>query len=172
DLFLRGAPPLPDPALLRIPGAGRLPPARPLRIPFPDAGQVRDRRSRRLHPLPPARCPGGAARCRRGPAVSDFNQESLNVFLQEASEHLQFLREYSGILQDPLPRPEDVERLYIAAHTLSGTSASYGFPLFSEIAGRLAHVFQYARNASLGPETQGPLTEFLADAITVLEFDL
>jgi chemosensory pili system protein ChpA (sensor histidine kinase/response regulator) len=104
--------------------------------------------------------------------VSDFNQESLNVFLQEASEHLQFLREYSGILQDPLPRPEDVERLYIAAHTLSGTSASYGFPLFSEIAGRLAHVFQYARNASLGPETQGPLTEFLADAITVLEFDL
>jgi chemosensory pili system protein ChpA (sensor histidine kinase/response regulator) len=104
--------------------------------------------------------------------VSDFTQESLNVFLQEASEHLQFLREYSGILQDPLPRPEDVERLYIAAHTLSGTSASYGFPLFSEIAGRLAHVFQYARNASLGPETQGPLTEFLADAITVLEFDL
>ena len=33
------------------------------------------------------------------------------------------------------PRREDLERLYIAAHTLSGTSASYGFPQFSEIAG-------------------------------------
>jgi len=36
----------------------------------------------------------------------------------------------------------------------------------------LAHVFQYARNAQLSPDTYGPLTEFLADAISVLEFNL
>ena len=51
-------------------------------------------------------------------------QEFVELFLQEASEHLQFLREYSGILQDPYPVPDDVERLYISAHTLGGTSAS------------------------------------------------
>jgi len=46
------------------------------------------------------------------------------------------------VLQDVEPRREDLERLYISAHTLSGTSASYGFPRFSEVAGKLAHVFQ------------------------------
>ena len=37
--------------------------------------------------------------------------EMVELFLQEASEHLQFLREYSGILQDPYPLYEDIERL-------------------------------------------------------------
>lgn len=104
--------------------------------------------------------------------MSPQGQEFVELFLQEASELLQFLREYSGILQDPAPRPEDLERLYIAAHTLSGTSASYGYPLCSEIAGKMAHVFQYSMNASLAPEILGPLVEFLSDAITVLESDL
>jgi chemosensory pili system protein ChpA (sensor histidine kinase/response regulator) len=104
--------------------------------------------------------------------VSDPGKGAVELFLVEASEHLQFLREYSGILQEPDPNPEDLERLYIAAHTLCGTSATYGFPLFSEVAGKLAHIFQYTRNAPLNPETAGPLTEFLSDAISVLEFDL
>src|SRR5260370_1024806 len=85
------------------------------------------------------------------------------MFLQEASENLQYLREYVSVLQDVEPRREDLERLYISAHTLSGTSASYGFPRFSEIAGKLAHVFQYALNAPLGSDMHGPLTEFLSD---------
>jgi len=104
--------------------------------------------------------------------VSDPAKGAIEVFLQEASEHLQFLREYSSILQEPRPNPEDLERLYIAAHTLCGNSGTYGFPLFSEIAGKLAHVFQYTRNASLNSDTIAPLTEFLSDAISVLEFDL
>ena len=45
------------------------------------------------------------------------NHESIELFLQEASEHLQYLREYSGMLQEPQTRPEDLEKLYIAAHT-------------------------------------------------------
>ena len=108
--------------------------------------------------------------------MSDFpqppNQEFAEVFLQEASEHLQFLREYSGILQDPYPMPDDVERLYISAHTLGGTSASYGYPLFSEIAGKLAHIFQYAMNASIAADASGPIVEFISEAVSVLESDL
>ena len=42
------------------------------------------------------------------------NQESIELFLQEASENLQYLREYSGLLQEPQTRPEDLEKLYIA----------------------------------------------------------
>jgi chemosensory pili system protein ChpA (sensor histidine kinase/response regulator) len=104
--------------------------------------------------------------------VSHTEREGVEVFLQEASEQLQYVREYVSVLQDVEPRREDLERLYIAAHTLSGTSASYNFPRFSEVAGKLAHVFQYALNAKLGSDLHGPLTEFLSDAISVLETDL
>jgi chemosensory pili system protein ChpA (sensor histidine kinase/response regulator) len=104
--------------------------------------------------------------------VNGPNQESVELFLQEASEHLQYLREYSGLLQEPQTRPEDLEKLYIASHTLAGTSASYGFPQFSEVAAKMAHVFHYAMNASLTSDMHGPLTEFISDAISVLEFDL
>lgn len=100
------------------------------------------------------------------------NQESVELFLQEASDNLQYLREYSGLLQEPQTKPEDLEKLYIAAHTLAGTSASYGFPQFSEVAAKVAHIFHYAMNAALTPEMHGPLTEFISDAISVLEFDL
>jgi chemosensory pili system protein ChpA (sensor histidine kinase/response regulator) len=104
--------------------------------------------------------------------VTGPNHASVELFLQESSEHLQYLREYSGLLTEPQTRREDLEKLYIAAHTLAGTSASYGFPQFSEIAAKMAHVFHYAMNAGLSPDMHGPLTEFLSDAISVLEFDL
>jgi chemosensory pili system protein ChpA (sensor histidine kinase/response regulator) len=104
--------------------------------------------------------------------VSMPDREAVETFLQEASEHLQYLREYVSVLQEIEPRREDLERLYISAHTLGGTSASYGFPRFSEIAAKLAHVFQYALNASLGEDLHGPLTEFLSDGISLLETDL
>jgi chemosensory pili system protein ChpA (sensor histidine kinase/response regulator) len=104
--------------------------------------------------------------------VSMPDREAVEVFLQEASEHLQYLREYVSVLQEVAPRREDLERLYIAAHTLTGTSGGYGFPRFSEVAGKLAHVFQYALNATLGEDLHGPLTEFLSDGISVLEADL
>jgi chemosensory pili system protein ChpA (sensor histidine kinase/response regulator) len=104
--------------------------------------------------------------------VSTPQREGVEMFLQEASEHLQYLREYVGVLQEVEPRHEDLERLYIAAHTLGGTSASYEFPGFAEVASKLAHVFQYALNAPLGDELHGPLAEFLSDGISLLEGDL
>ena len=36
----------------------------------------------------------------------------------------------------------------------------------------MAHIFHYAMNATLSPDMHGPLTEFISDAISVLEFDL
>ena len=104
--------------------------------------------------------------------MSTPDRDAVELFLQEAAGHLQYLREYVSVLQDISPRHEDMERLYIAAHTLSGTSASYGFPRFSEVASKLAHVFQYALNASLGEDLHGPLTEFLSDGISLLETSL
>ena len=104
--------------------------------------------------------------------MNGTSPEMIELFLQEASEHLQFLREYSGILQDPYPLYEDIERLYISAHGVAGTSGTYGYPLFHEVASKLAHIFQYAMNATISPEATGPLVEFIYEAIAVLESDL
>ncbi len=104
--------------------------------------------------------------------MSTPNQEMLEVFLQEASEHLQFLREYSSVLQDPYPAAQDLERLYVAAHTLVGSSGLYQFKLFAEVASKLAHIFQYAINAGISQEASGPLVEFIYEGIAVLESDL
>jgi len=100
------------------------------------------------------------------------NPEMLEVFLQEASEHLQFLREYSSVLQDPYPAAQDLDRLYVAAHTLVGSSGLYQFRLFAEVASKLAHIFQYAINAGISQEASGPLVEFIYEGIAVLESDL
>ncbi|HWG48402.1 MAG TPA: hybrid sensor histidine kinase/response regulator [Candidatus Acidoferrales bacterium] len=98
--------------------------------------------------------------------------EFVEIFLQEASDRLQYLREYSNVLLDAYPAALELERLYIAAHTLAGTSASYGFPLFSEIAAKLAHIFQYAIHASIAPEAAAPLLEFISEGVALLESDL
>jgi chemosensory pili system protein ChpA (sensor histidine kinase/response regulator) len=100
------------------------------------------------------------------------DSNSLEQFLQDASERLQYLREYAALPVEPQSTGDDLARLYDAAHELAESSTRWGYPLFADIAGRLAHVFQYALKAQLSPDTFGPLTEFLADAISVLEFDL
>jgi chemosensory pili system protein ChpA (sensor histidine kinase/response regulator) len=97
---------------------------------------------------------------------------SLEQFLQDASERLQYLREYAALPTEPHSSRDDLDKLFDAAHELAESAERWGYPLFAEIAGRLAHIFQYARKAQLSPDTYGPLTEFMADAITVLEFDL
>ncbi len=104
--------------------------------------------------------------------MSEYSAEFVEIFLQEASERLQFLREYSTILLDTYPDAKELERLYIAAHALTGTAASYGFPLFSEVAGKLGHIFQYAMNASIAPDATPPLVEFISEAVSLLETDL
>jgi chemotaxis protein histidine kinase CheA/ActR/RegA family two-component response regulator len=96
----------------------------------------------------------------------------VELFLQETSEQLQLLREYGSVLLEPHPAPEDLERLYVAAHTLKGSSAMYGYPLFSELGAKLAHVFQYAATVGLSPEAAAPLAEFVSEAVAVLEADL
>ena len=104
--------------------------------------------------------------------MTPHDSNSLEQFLQDASERLQYLREYAALPVEPQSSSDDLVRLYDAAHELSESASRWGYPLFADIAGRLAHIFQYARKAQLSPDTYGPLTEFLADAISVLEFDL
>ena len=98
--------------------------------------------------------------------------DNLELFSQAAFEQLQFIREYAGVLLDPYPSPEAIEHLYQSAQMLTESTAQYGLALFSEIAGKLAHLFQYALSTPLSPETCGPIVDFLYDAVALLESDL
>ncbi|HET9697934.1 MAG TPA: Hpt domain-containing protein, partial [Terriglobales bacterium] len=104
--------------------------------------------------------------------MSSAGPDMTEVFLLEAADHLQFLREYSSILQDPYPAHDDLERLYVAAHTLVGSSGLYGFSRMSEVAGKLAHIFQYALNVGVSSDASRSLVEFIYEAIATLESDL
>src|SRR5271168_3529915 len=99
--------------------------------------------ARRFAPL--SQAPGNTERGRSGwgageNVVSAPEHVQLDQFLERASERLQFLREYSSLVQEAAPRREEVEQLHEAAHWLDTEAAGQGYPLFSEIAGRMAHV--------------------------------
>jgi chemosensory pili system protein ChpA (sensor histidine kinase/response regulator) len=100
------------------------------------------------------------------------NSERIEVFSQVAFEHLQFLREYAGVLQDPYPAQEALEHLYQAARALQESAVPYGLPLFSEVAGKLAHLFHYALNTTISPDACGAIVEFIWDGVAILESDL
>ena len=98
--------------------------------------------------------------------------KTVDSFLQNASKHLQFLREYSGLLQDPCPMPEDIGRLLLSAQTLKKRAAACGYPLFLEIVGKLAQILEEAADAAIGADAAGSIVEFISEAVAVLESDL
>src|SRR6266568_4070507 len=93
--------------VLRHSGTRRLPVPGALGIDFQDAGEVSGHRSERLHSLPETEGRGITEAGTRGggTSVSKLDREAVEIFLQEASEHLQYLREYVSVLQDAEPRP-------------------------------------------------------------------
>ena len=98
--------------------------------------------------------------------------KATDNFLQNASKHLQFLREYSGLLEDPCPMPEDVGRLLLSAQTLKKRAAACGYPLFSEIVSKLVQALEEAGAAAIETDAAGLIVEFVSEAVAVLESDL
>jgi len=96
-------------------------------------------------------------------------QEFVELFLQEASEHLRS----AGVLRHPawipIPCPTMLSVLYIRAHAGRERRLLW-YPLFSEVAGKLAHIFQYAMNATITTEAAGPLVNS-SPRYAVLESD-
>jgi len=103
-----------------------------------------------------------------GTRVSMPDRESVEMFLQEASEHLQYLRSTWVCCK----------RFHRAAKTWSGCNCgAHAQRHFGEL--RLPKIFggcgeagarlPVCVNAPLGGDLHGPLTEFLSDGISVLE---
>lgn len=104
--------------------------------------------------------------------MTAFAADNLELFSQSIFEQLEFLREYAGVLLDPCPAPEVIEQLHQSARTLADSTPQYGLALFSEVASKVAHLFQYAQNTTLNPESCGPIVDFVYEAVALLESDL
>lgn len=104
--------------------------------------------------------------------MSASASDHLELFTQTAFEQLQILREYAGVLLDPYPAPDVVELLLNSARALTDGTAPYGLSLFSEIAGKLEHLFHFAQNSTISPESANSIVEFVYDAVALLESDL
>jgi chemosensory pili system protein ChpA (sensor histidine kinase/response regulator) len=104
--------------------------------------------------------------------VSPSAADNLEIFSQTAFEQLQFLREYAGVLLDPCPSPAAIDQLFQSAQVLADNTLQYGLPLFSEISGKLAHLFHYALTTTISPDSCGPIVDFVYEAVALLESDL
>jgi len=70
--------------------------------------------------------------------IADISAEELEVFIQEADEQLQLLDEDLVILEREGVKPEILQEIFRAAHTLKGSSAMLGYEDMS----RVAHVME------------------------------
>src|SRR5205823_3093290 len=70
------------------------------------------------------------------------------------------------------PAPKIMENLVRTTQALTASSAQCGLPLFSEISGKLAHIFDYAHKVGIGPESSGAIVDFALEAAALLDSDL
>ena len=65
------------------------------------------------------------------------------VFVSEATDHLDLLNEAILILEKVPEDKENINRIFRSFHTLKGSSATLGFTKFSELAHALEGVMQF-----------------------------
>ncbi len=86
-------------------------------------------------------------RCGGGNSMNPPNQQAVELFLQESSEHLQYLREYSDSLQEFQANPEDSSKNYTfpRTHPPVRPAATASPQFFQEAAAKMAHIFLIMR---------------------------
>lgn len=104
--------------------------------------------------------------------MNSGSAERKQLFVDEARGRLQFLREFSGILQANHPPSEDVGLLFLAAQAMLEMAEREGYPLLQELAGKMAQLFQCAMQSRIGAELAAPVMAFVSECVTVLEKDL
>lgn len=83
-----------------------------------------------------------------------IDQEDLDVFLQEAEEHLQLLDVDIVRLEREQSNPELVQEIFRAAHTLKGSSAMLGHQQMTDVAHAIENVLDQVRTGSLVVSTR------------------
>lgn len=79
----------------------------------------------------------------------DISQEEMNVFLEETDEQIKLLDEDLIVLEKSGGKPEIIQEIFRAAHTLKGSSAMLGFDKMSSVAHAMEAILDLVRNNKL-----------------------
>jgi two-component system chemotaxis sensor kinase CheA len=85
---------------------------------------------------------------------NDISQEELAVFLEETDEELKLLDEDLILLEKSGVKPEIIQEIFRAAHTLKGSSGMLGYTKMSQVAHAMETVLDMLRSGKLEISTQ------------------
>ncbi|MGE5620291.1 MAG: chemotaxis protein CheA [Sphingomonadaceae bacterium] len=96
----------------------------------------------------------------------DAAPDELQLFLQEAEEQLQLLDQDIVLLEKEGPRPELLQEIFRAAHTLKGSSASIGHRKMASLTHAMENVLDQLRQGRAGCTTE--LVDVLLESLDAL----
>ncbi len=99
-------------------------------------------------------------------SFTDFTDEDLKIFLEEAEEQLQFLEEGLLRLEQGAREPELIQSIFRAAHTLKGSSATLGFQQMASVTHALENIFDRVRKNQLSVDSA--MVNVLLEALDIL----
>jgi len=99
--------------------------------------------------------------------IADISAEELEVFLQEADEQLQLLDEDLVALEREGVKPEMLQEIFRAAHTLKGSSAMLGYEDMSGVAHVMETLLDKIRDGTQGVTT--PVIDVLLHGLDTLK---
>jgi len=95
-----------------------------------------------------------------------MNNQYLDVFLEEAKEHIENLNRYLLELENN-PTKEIVDEIFRSAHTLKGMSGTMGFTQLSELTHEMENLLQEIRNQKINVNEQ--IIDTLLNCVDILE---
>lgn len=98
--------------------------------------------------------------------MNKMNNQYLDVFLEEAKEHIENLNRYLLELENN-PTKETVDEIFRSAHTLKGMSGTMGFTQLSELTHEMENLLQEIRNQKINVNEQ--IIDTLLNCVDILE---
>ncbi|HHV19812.1 MAG TPA: chemotaxis protein CheA, partial [Thermoanaerobacterales bacterium] len=95
-----------------------------------------------------------------------MNNQYLDVFLEEAREHIDNLNKYLLELESN-PAQEIVDEIFRSAHTLKGMSGTMGYIQLSELTHEMENLLQEIRNNKININEQ--IVDALLQCVDALE---
>ena len=91
----------------------------------------------------------------------------LEVFIEEAKEHLQALNEHLLILEKEPENENTINEIFRAAHSLKGMSATMGYKRMQHLTHDMENVFQEIRSKNM--KVRPELTDILFETLDALQ---
>jgi len=99
--------------------------------------------------------------------MQEMNEEAMEIFIQEAKEHLESITKYLLEFEKDPRNFEFMNEVFRSAHTLKGSSGMMGFTDIQELTHRMEDVFDNIRKGLISPSPD--LIDVLFECVDALE---